>query len=172
MIAKKSANKKTDNGFTIVELLIVIVVIGILATISIVTYSGVQNRARDSKAAINANTTQKAAEAYFADFSAYPTTTAMFSSSIITLPSGITLLKAASASALPSSPALNSASGENSILYRYVLTSGVATGACIFFWDFSPATGSARISDGTFIGTATSANCSATVGGTGNSLTS
>jgi prepilin-type N-terminal cleavage/methylation domain-containing protein len=34
-------------GFTIVELLIVIVVIGILATISIVTYNGVQKTARD-----------------------------------------------------------------------------------------------------------------------------
>jgi prepilin-type N-terminal cleavage/methylation domain-containing protein len=35
-------------GFTIVELLIVIVVIAILATISIVAYNGIQNRANDS----------------------------------------------------------------------------------------------------------------------------
>lgn len=34
-------------GFTIVELLIVIVVIAILATIAIVGYNGIQNRARD-----------------------------------------------------------------------------------------------------------------------------
>lgn len=37
-------------GFTIVELLIVIVVIGILAAITIVAYNGVQNRARDTTA--------------------------------------------------------------------------------------------------------------------------
>lgn len=36
-------------GFTIVELLIVIVVIAILATISIVAYNGIQARANDSK---------------------------------------------------------------------------------------------------------------------------
>ncbi len=36
-------------GFTIVELLIVIVVIGILAAISIVAYSGIQTRARDTQ---------------------------------------------------------------------------------------------------------------------------
>lgn len=36
-------------GFTIVELLIVIVVIAILATISIVAYNGVQQRVRDTK---------------------------------------------------------------------------------------------------------------------------
>lgn len=35
-------------GFTIVELLIVIVVIAILAAISIVAYTGIQNRAHDS----------------------------------------------------------------------------------------------------------------------------
>lgn len=36
------------SGFTIVELLIVIVVIGILAAISVVAYSGIQNRANDT----------------------------------------------------------------------------------------------------------------------------
>lgn len=40
---------KRNRGFTIVELLIVIVVIGILASITIVAYSGVQQRARDAK---------------------------------------------------------------------------------------------------------------------------
>lgn len=40
---------KQKNGFTIVELLIVIVVIAILATISIVAYNGIQQRARDAQ---------------------------------------------------------------------------------------------------------------------------
>lgn len=42
---------KKLSGFTIVELLIVIVVIAILATISIVAYNGIQLRARDTKRA-------------------------------------------------------------------------------------------------------------------------
>lgn len=37
----------TNPGFTIVELLIVIVVIGILATITVVAYNGIQDRAAD-----------------------------------------------------------------------------------------------------------------------------
>lgn len=39
---------KTQYGFTIVELLIVIVVIGILAAISIVSYNGIQDRASNA----------------------------------------------------------------------------------------------------------------------------
>ncbi len=39
---------KSPSGFTIVELLIVIVVIGILAAITIVAYNGVQNKANDT----------------------------------------------------------------------------------------------------------------------------
>ena len=42
---KSNSNTK---GFTIVELLIVIVVIAILAAISIVAYNGIQNRANDA----------------------------------------------------------------------------------------------------------------------------
>lgn len=41
-------NMQTQKGFTIVELLIVIVVIGILAAITIVSYNGIQNRANDT----------------------------------------------------------------------------------------------------------------------------
>lgn len=42
-------NKQKTPGFTIVELLIVIVVIGILAAITIVAYNGIQQRGRDVK---------------------------------------------------------------------------------------------------------------------------
>lgn len=40
--------RTSNTGFTIVELLIVIVVIGILAAITVVAYNGVQNRAYDT----------------------------------------------------------------------------------------------------------------------------
>lgn len=49
----KKWDDKKEKGFTIVELLIVIVVIGVLAAIVIVAYNGVQDRARTSK--INAD---------------------------------------------------------------------------------------------------------------------
>lgn len=43
------AKQKRQFGFTIVELLIVIVVIGILAAITIVSFNGVQTKARQAK---------------------------------------------------------------------------------------------------------------------------
>ena len=39
---------KNNHAFTIIELLIVIVVIGILVAISVVSYLGIQSRARDA----------------------------------------------------------------------------------------------------------------------------
>jgi len=44
----KLKNKKQNSGFTIVELLIVIVIIAILATLTIVAYNGIQKKAGDS----------------------------------------------------------------------------------------------------------------------------
>ncbi len=55
--AQKSIHTK---GFTIVELLIVVVVIAILAAITIVAYNGIQNQATDSRRANDLASIQKA----------------------------------------------------------------------------------------------------------------
>jgi len=52
-----------NKGFTIVELLIVIVVIGILAAITIVAYNGVQAKAQSTKIASDLTTLDKAISA-------------------------------------------------------------------------------------------------------------
>jgi prepilin-type N-terminal cleavage/methylation domain-containing protein len=63
-----------SSGFTIVELLIVIVVIGILAAITIVAYNGVQDRANDTRRQSDISNVQTIVEKYAAENGTYPST--------------------------------------------------------------------------------------------------
>jgi general secretion pathway protein G len=65
--------KRNNRGFTIVELLIVIVVIGILAALVIVTYNGIQQKARDTERKTDINALHGQLEAYQAQNGKYPT---------------------------------------------------------------------------------------------------
>lgn len=65
--------KNKSKGFTIVELLIVIVVIGILATLVIVTFTGIQQKARNSQRQTDINALDSHIEAYYAQKGNYPT---------------------------------------------------------------------------------------------------
>jgi type IV pilus assembly protein PilA len=69
--------RKRSQGFTIVELLIVIVVIGILALLVITTYSGIQAKARNSKRQTDIQSVQTHLEAYFSQNGFYPSLTDM-----------------------------------------------------------------------------------------------
>ena len=66
-------SSKKVKGFTIVELLIVIVVIGILATLVIVTFSGIQQKGRDSQRKTDINAVAGHVSAFYADKGYYPT---------------------------------------------------------------------------------------------------
>src|ERR1700761_1040219 len=73
--------KKRNKGFTIVELLIVIVVIGILALLVITTYSGIQQKARNAKRQTDIQSVQTQLEAFYSQNGYYPSLTDMNSSS-------------------------------------------------------------------------------------------
>lgn len=63
------------NGFTIVELLIVVVVIAILAAITIVSYTGIQSKANDSAVQTDFSAIAKKLELYYTDNGKYPVVT-------------------------------------------------------------------------------------------------
>jgi prepilin-type N-terminal cleavage/methylation domain-containing protein len=65
--------KRKESGFTIVELLIVIVVIGILAALVITTFNGIQQKGRDTERETDIKALHSQLEAYYAQNGRYPT---------------------------------------------------------------------------------------------------
>lgn len=61
------ASGKRDLAFTLVELLVVVVIIGILAAIALPNFIGAQSKARSAMTKGNMHTVQVAAEAYATD---------------------------------------------------------------------------------------------------------
>lgn len=73
MVSKTKEVKNKNTGFTIVELLVVIVVIGILAAITIVSYTGISKKANEAVVMSDLASNKKKMALYFAQYGSYPT---------------------------------------------------------------------------------------------------
>ena len=66
MVVNESHHPRTDRGFTIVEILVVIVILGILSVAVVFTVRGVTDRGEQSACAGDQRTLETAADAYMA----------------------------------------------------------------------------------------------------------
>jgi prepilin-type N-terminal cleavage/methylation domain-containing protein len=136
MSLNKFKAMKSEKGFTIVELLIVIVIIGILAAIVIVAYNGITAKANSTKAQTNAASVQKVAEAFNADKGYYPplavtgTDALALYSGTASVPNGVTIVKDAATSPITGT------NGLTTVAYACFPTCTGATGGRITYWKF------------------------------------
>lgn len=100
-------SKTLQKGFTIVELLIVIVVIGILAGLVLNTFSGVQKRARDTQRQTDINSLSTQLEVYYNDNSGYPLLANVNNTTLKGLDAGATMAPGATTSSLTSTATPN-----------------------------------------------------------------
>jgi general secretion pathway protein G len=77
--APVSRTLKNQNGFTLLELLIVIIIIAILAILILPNVTNGPKKARDAKRITDLSAIQKSLEEYFVDYSVYPSTLSQLS---------------------------------------------------------------------------------------------
>ncbi|HWT40017.1 MAG TPA: prepilin-type N-terminal cleavage/methylation domain-containing protein [Dongiaceae bacterium] len=154
--------KGQNEGFTIVELLIVVVVIAILAAITIVSYNGITNRANQSAAKETASTVQKKAELFNSDTSnnRYPLTTAELSNSSSNSWYVPTTSFATSNGAVGATNGSKNVQllicGTGSPANVSAITASTIVGARVAYWDFGATNGTPSLQymdDGTVSGT-------------------
>ncbi len=74
ILTRARNTRGTDGGFTLVELLIVIVILGVLAAIVVFSVQGMSNNSKTVGCQATKNTAQTAVEAYYAQNGNYPAT--------------------------------------------------------------------------------------------------
>lgn len=140
-----SFRKQSSRGFTIVELLIVIVVIAVLAAITIVAYNGVQQRANNAAIIDAASKSMRMIQAYIAANGTYPAN----AQSCITNTSGCTVntfaigtaaafdTSIATMGTLPRSIPMSGATNQSGLLYTYTATrtyNGDVQPVILYYW--------------------------------------
>ena len=140
---------KSEKGFTIVELLIVIVIIGILAAITIVAYNGIQNRGKAAAGQSLANAILKKAEAYNAVKGTYPDLTTLKAVTTDPIEAKLDNPTAVIAATGAAAPVLDAGTANGGKAVSYWGCAG-GTGASIWYWDYSAGSpGNVKLSAGT-----------------------
>lgn len=116
-----------QQGFTIVELLVVIVVIGILAAITVVSYTGITTKANTAANQQNASSVQSAVATKFAESSAYPAWATDSATTLTAINAGV--------SKVPATIVLQVTTATAGSNIGYVVTTG--PGVCVSYWDYS-----------------------------------
>ena len=71
MMKKIWERRQAEDGFTLVELLVVIVILGVLAAVAVFAVGGISDNSKKSACKSDVNTVQTASDAYYAQNGSY-----------------------------------------------------------------------------------------------------
>lgn len=148
MIDKIKNLRSNDSGFTIVELLIVIVVIGILAAITIVSYTGITQQATLAQYKQDASSIVNVGEIVYNDTGDYPQTKGEFDNQYAQLPSSIDLgtpLGSSDPDPTSTEAAVDSTDGVSTYIWK---ACGVAEGFVVYYPDADATNGVGKLAAG------------------------
>lgn len=148
-------NKSTSKGFTIVELLIVIVVIGILAAITVVAYNGITNRSKTASAQSAASSVAKKAGAYNSEIGNLPTDSTNLTGAATTTTynlTGVTFVTTMATKPTPDSAVLFRKCATGAPANQAAIGTSNITGIQFIYWNHGNGTAATDISIGTVSG--------------------
>jgi type IV pilus assembly protein PilA len=152
-LLRRRLQGEREGGFTLIELMVVVLIIAILIAIAIPTFLGARQRAQDRAAQSNLRNALTAEKSYYTDKQAYTAT-----------PADLTAIEPSLSYTATAAPAQNTVSlvKSTTVTTDDTITLGTksASGTCFYLKDVATGSGA-----GTFYGTDSDGTCSDTAAG-------
>jgi type IV pilus assembly protein PilA len=150
---KMAQDRQQDEGFTLIELMVVVLIIAVLLAIAIPTFLGSQNKAKDRSAQSSLRNTLTAAKTIYTDGADYTKVTVGTGGTLPATEPSLSFVDTATASSDPKTVSINAASA--STFYAAAMSK---SGTCYYIKDSA--------TSGTSYGTGTTCTGTAAASGT------
>lgn len=157
--------ERTEEGFTLIELMIVVLIIGVLLAIAVPTFLGAQNRAKERSPQTSLDTSLQGAKVVFSDDSDFGTAAALVTALTAAEPA-LTFTAAASADPKNVSVRTYDTDSAGPATDAVLLVARSANGKCFAIWDNEVTGGGVKYAKATSTSTCNAASFGAVAAAT------